>query len=468
MQQGLDTLHAGLPKNKGVRILAKNGGWIAVSPLDPLPDSPNLARLKAEVTRLWPMTDLLDFLKEADLQIGFTDIFCSAAARETLDRATVQRRLLLCLYGLGTNTGLKRVAAGEHDETYADLLYVRRRFITKEQLRAAITKVVNAIFRVRLASIWGEGTTTCASDSKKFGAWDQNLMTEYHARLHGRGVMIYWHVEKNAACIYSQLKTCSSSEVAAMIEGVLRHCTDMTVEKNFVDSHGQSEIGFAFSHLLGFQLMPRLKAIHAQRLYLPGASQAERYPRLAPVLTRAINWDLIRKQYDQMIKYATALRLGTAETESILRRFARSSIQHPAYAALAELGKAVKTIFLGSYLSSEAARREVHEGLEVVENWNSANGFIFYGRGGEIATNRRDEQEVAALAMHLLQIALVYINTQMLQHVLIENHWLERMQPEDLRALTPLIYAHVNPYGTVRLDMTKRLALVPVDNEVAG
>ena len=34
--------------------------------------------------------------------------------------------------------------------------------------------------------------------------------------------MIYWHVEKNSICIYSQLKTCSSSEVAAMIEGVLR------------------------------------------------------------------------------------------------------------------------------------------------------------------------------------------------------------------------------------------------------
>jgi hypothetical protein len=31
--------------------------------------------------------------------------------------------------------------------------------------------------------------------------------------------MIYWHVEKNSVCIYSQLKACSSSEVAAMIEG---------------------------------------------------------------------------------------------------------------------------------------------------------------------------------------------------------------------------------------------------------
>jgi TnpA family transposase len=34
---------------------------------------------------------------------------------------------------------------------------------------------------------------------------------------------------------------CSSSEVAATIEGVLRHCTEMSVEKNDVDTHGQCE-----------------------------------------------------------------------------------------------------------------------------------------------------------------------------------------------------------------------------------
>ncbi|GEM_PF-4940431 len=49
--------------------------------------------------------------------------------------------------------------------------------------------------------------------------------------------MIYWHVEKNSTCIYSQLKACSSSEIAAMIEGLLKHCTNMEIEKNFTDSH---------------------------------------------------------------------------------------------------------------------------------------------------------------------------------------------------------------------------------------
>ncbi len=228
---------------------------------------------------------------------------------------------------------------------------------------------------------------------------------------------------------------------------------------HFVDSHGQSEIAFAFTRLLGFQLMPRLKGIHAQKLYRPVPGQKDAYPHLQPVLSRTINWDVIRQQYDEMVKFATALRLGTAETEAILRRFTRSSVQHPTYAALAELGKVVKTIFLCSYLRDPAVRREVHEGLQVVENWNSANNFIHYGKGGEIATNRLDDQEVSVLCMTLVQNALCLINTLMIQRVLAEPAWMERMAAEDLRGLTPLIYAHVNPYGVFRLDMDERLAL---------
>ena len=92
--------------------------------------------------------------------------------------------------------------------------------------------------------------------------------------------MIYWHVEKKSLCIHSQLKSPSSSEVASMIEGVIRHCTEMSVDRQYVDSHGQSEVAFAFCRLLGFQLLPRLKNIGRQRLYRPAAGQPEAYPRL--------------------------------------------------------------------------------------------------------------------------------------------------------------------------------------------
>ncbi|MBN8190577.1 Tn3 family transposase [Bacillus sp. NTK074B] len=459
MHTALDKLDKSVKSDSSVRILSKGNGWISVSPIQPQKEPVNLNLIKAEVMKRWPMTNLLDILKETDLRVHLTDMFQTLGNREILDKETLQRRLILCLYGLGTNTGLKRVAAGDHGENYKNLLYVRRKFIHKENLRQAISKVTNAILDNRVTEIWGDGTTACASDSKKFGAWDQNLLTEWHIRYRGRGVMIYWHLEKKSTCIYSQLKSCSSSEVASMIEGLLRHCTNMEVEKNYVDTHGQSEVAFAFCHLLGFQLMPRFKAIHAQKLYRPDNGIQEAFSNLQPVLTRPINWALIEQQYDQMIKYATALKLGTAETEAVLKRFTRNS-GHPTYRALSELGKAMKTIFLSEYLSSEEVRREIHEGLNVVENWNSANSFIFYGKGGEIQTNRMEDQEIAVLALHLIQNCLVYINTLMLQEVLLEQDksLLQKLVPEDFRALTPLIYSHVNPYGTFRLNMQERLS----------
>jgi hypothetical protein len=104
-----------------------------------------------------------------------------------------------------------------------------------------------------------------------------------------------------------------------------------------------------------------------------------------------------------MIKYAIALRLGTAETEAILKRVTRNNLKHPTFLALAELGKAIKNNFLCRYLHSEALRREIQEGLNVIDTWNGANSFILYGKGGEIAANELENQELTMLALHPLQ-----------------------------------------------------------------
>jgi TnpA family transposase len=59
-------------------------------------------------------------------------------------------------------------------------------------------------------------------------------------------------------------------------------------------------------------------------------------------------------------------------------------------------------------------------------------------REAEISTNRLEDQEVCVLSLHLLQMALVYVNTLVIQRVLEEPGWCGRLTSEDLRCLTPL------------------------------
>jgi Tn3 transposase DDE domain len=63
------------------------------------------------------------------------------------------------------------------------------------------------------------------------------------------------------------------------------------------------------------------------------------------------------------------------------------------------------------------------------------------------------------LSLHLLQNCMVYVNTLMLQHVLAQPHWTGRLTATDLRALTPLIWEHVNRYARFEIDMATRLPL---------
>ena len=49
-----------------------------------------------------------------------------------------------------------------------------------------------------------------------------------------------------------------------------------------------------------------------------------------------------------------------------------------------------------------------------------------------------EDQYILMLSLHLLQISLVYVNTLMIQQVLEEEQWRDRLTAIDLRALSPL------------------------------
>jgi hypothetical protein len=221
---------------------------------------------------------------EAALRTGMLGHLTAVGGREALQRSVLWEHLLLIAYAYGTNTntntGISAAAAGDHghiggtgqgagrqigstavgelrsahagraqgfrdQSREADLRYTARRYFTIDGARAVAIQLANATFAARQSEIWGQSTTTVASDSTHFRAYDQNLFTEWHSRYGGRGVLIYWHNEKKSMVVHSQLINCAASEVAAMVEGAVRHGTSMALEGNYVDSHGQSEIGFA-------------------------------------------------------------------------------------------------------------------------------------------------------------------------------------------------------------------------------
>lgn len=85
-----------------------------------------------------------------------------------------------------------------------------------------------------------------------------------------------------------------------------------------------------------------------------------------------------------------------------------------------------------------------------MENWNSGNKDIYYGKGGDLTGPDKEHAEVSMLALHLLQSALVHVNTALLQICLSEPDWAEQMTDADRRALTPLFWSHVKPVRKIR------------------
>ncbi len=95
----------------------------------------------------------------------------------------------------------------------------------------------------------------------------------------------------------------------------------------------------------------------------------------------------------------------------------------------------------------------------MIETWNSGIDFIHYGKNNDLTGDDREDLEISMLAMHLLQASLVLVNTLILQQILAEPEWADRLTGRDKQALSALIWSHINPYGTFHIDMSTHLDL---------
>ena len=79
----------------------------------------------------------------------------------------------------------------------------------------------------------------------------------------------------------------------------------------------------------------------------------------------------------------------------------------------------------------------------------------------------RPEDVDRSKVMPFSAITEMRVNTLMIQRVLGEPIWVDRMGPAERRGLTPLFWGHVNPYGLFQLDMATRLPIDPPTLETA-
>jgi hypothetical protein len=216
----------------------RNQVWITVSKQPKQVVPPYLDALKDEVTRRWGVVSLLDLLKEADWLTGLHTAFSTVATRDMLAPAELRKRLLLILFALGTNIGIKRIAqSGPHRVTEAQLRTTRHNYVARDGLRRAIAAVVNETMRGRDPRWWGSGTA-CASDSKKFGSWESNMMTEWHAR-YGTGVGAGFSELLPAAWPHlsssqpAALRTCSRAGFGESLQDSWRSSCNLPIRARF-------------------------------------------------------------------------------------------------------------------------------------------------------------------------------------------------------------------------------------------
>ena len=137
---------------------------------------------------------------------------------------------------------------------------------------------------------------------------------------------------------------------------------------------------------------------------------------------------LTRRQIQLQMPLASVLELGFSPNSY--------NTTHPTYKALAEVGKAEKTIYVCNYLASRETQREVHEGLSVVENWTRRQARR---TGDEQPGTAGDCYIIAAAASELPDAC----EKSFIERTLAQERLWDRMNAADRRGLTPLFHNSV-------------------------
>ena len=417
---------------------------LRITPLDKaVPDEEKA--LISQASGMLPHLKITELLQEVDEWVSFTDHFTHLKnGREVKDNTL----LLTAILADGINLGLTKMAESCQSSTYSKLAWLKEWHIRHETYSSVLANIVNAEVQHPFADLWGDGTTS-SSDGQNFKTGGQGKFSGQVNLKYGQkpGVQLYTHISDQYSPYHVQVISAGIRDPTHVLDGLLHHESDLRIEEHYTDTAGFTDHVFALMHLLGFRFAPRIRDLNDKRIFITGDSSE--YPRLAPVMGRQINVKLIKTHWDEILRLATSIKLGTVPASLMLRKLGSYPRQNGLALALRELGRLERSLFMLEWIQSLDLRRRVQVGLNKGESRNALAlaRAVFFNRLGEIRYRSFEQQRYRASGLNLVTAAIVLWNTTYLERAI-------QAMKDSGQKIDETLLSHLSPLGWEHINLT--------------
>lgn len=246
--------------------------------------------------------------------------------------------------------------------------------------------------------------------------------------------------------------SCLTRESLYVLSGLLGNDTVVRPKIHHTNTHGSTHHIFALFRLLGLSFQPRLARLRHQRLFK--LSNDRHYGALEPLFEGSVPEDLIREQWDGLMRLKASLQSRHAAPDAIVQRLANASGADRLAKALTCIGKVEKTIFLLRWLDDPDFRRATERQLNRGEHRQSLAKWLFFANQGEFREGDHEEIMNKASCLSLLGNAVLVWNTMQIQRI-VEGLRAAgyTVRDEDLARVSPFLRARVIPNGSYDLSV---------------
>jgi TnpA family transposase len=437
----------GLARNPFATIV---DGRLHLKRRDALEVSAQVRALRRVMDTHLPRVRIEDLLREVDTWCHFTWALRPLVGTPPL-AARFYPTLLAALVAHGTNLGIALMGESTEGITVDMLHEVSHTCLRTETLTAANKALVDYPHRLALSAVWGDGRVS-SSDGQRFGIEASSLLASLYPRYFGyydRAITVYTHLSDQYSVFATRAISCVPREALYVLDGLLENDTILRPREHMTDTHGFTEHLFGLCYLLGYTFMPRLKDLTDQQLYT--LDRQTSYGPLDVLFHGQADLDLLREQWDQLVRVAASLYHRTAPAHVILQRLANSTERLTK--ALTALGRIVKTIYILRYIHDPTLRGRIQLQLNRGEARHRLASRLFVANQGVFRTGDYEEIMNKVSCLSLLSNAVLVWNTVRMTEILAQLRAAgETIRAEDLARVSPLAYAHVIPNGTYHFD----------------